>query len=292
MSKFIKKILWATDFSDESREALLYADAFAQAHNAEITALHVVPDFSPALYNTADVVRGELTKRVAFIKTEAEKKLESLKKSKKISFRILVKEGTPAKKIIEAAEEEKADMIILGRRGQSAIEKLFIGSVANQVLRSSPVPVLLTKKKRGKPGFQKILVPTDFSAQEDIERDYAWKIAKPFDSELTLLYILELHDYEFPPRVLDEMFSSVQKKLKSRKKREKEGITVKEDVYRAVNAAVGIVDYAETHSFDLIVISTCVHTKLERFFLGSTTEKVISYSQIPIFAIPPAQCPK
>jgi nucleotide-binding universal stress UspA family protein len=164
--------------------------------------------------------------------------------------------------------------------------------VANQVLRSSSIPVLLTKKKKGKPRFQKILVPTDFSEQEDIERNYAWKIAKPFDSELTLLYVLELHDYEFPPRILDEMFETVLKKLQTRKKREKEGIVIKEDVYRAVNASVGIVDYAETHKFDLIVLSTCVHTKLERFFLGSTTEKVISYSHIPIFAIPPAQCPK
>ena len=292
MAKFLKKILWATDFSDESREALLYADTLAQAHKAEIIGLHVVPDFSPALYDTVAVVKGELTRRIAFIKDEAVKKLEDLRKKKGIAFRSLVKEGTAAKQIIATAEEEKADLIVLGRKGQSAIERLFLGSVANQVLRSSPVPILLTKKKRGKPRFDKVLVPTDFSAQEDIERDYAWKIAKPFDSELTLLYVLELHDHEFPPRVLDSMFEMVLKKLKSRKKREKEGIRIKEDVYRAVNAAVGIVDYAETHKYDMIVMSTCIHTALERFFLGSTTEKVISYSQIPIFAIPPAQCPK
>jgi nucleotide-binding universal stress UspA family protein len=292
MAKFIKKILWATDFSDESREALLYADALAQAHKAEIIGLHVVPDFSPALYDAAAVVKGELVKRIAFIKDEAVKKLEDLRKKKEIAFEPLVKEGTASKKIIETAEEEKVDLIIIGRKGQSALERLFIGSVANQVLRSSPVPIFLTKKKRGKPRFDKILVPTDFSAQEDIERDYAWKIAKPFDSELTLLYILELHDYEFPPRILDEMFETVMKKLKTRKRREKEGVRIKEDVYRAVNAAVGIVDYAETHKYDMIVMSTCIHSALERFFLGSTTEKVISYSHVPIFAIPPSQCPK
>jgi nucleotide-binding universal stress UspA family protein len=292
MAKLLKKIIWATDFSDESREALLYADALAKAHEAEIIGLHVVPDFSPALYDTASIVKGELTKRIAFIKDEAGKKLEDLRKKKGIPFKPIVKEGTASKKIIEAAAEQKADLIIIGRKGQSALERIFIGSVANQVLRSSPVPVLLTKKKRGKPRFTKILVPTDFSPQEDIERDFAWKLAKPFDSELTFLYVLELHDYEFPPRVLDEMFDGVMKKLKTRKKREKEGVTIKEDVYRSVNAAVGIVDYAETHSYDMIVMSTCVQGALERFFLGSTTEKVISYSRIPIFAIPPAQCPK
>lgn len=288
MAKFIKKILWPTDFSDEAQEALLYADAFARAYDAKIVALHVIPDISPALYDAALVVKGELAKRVAYVKEEARKKFDAIKKAKNLSFDALIKEGSAAKKIIETAEEERADLIILGRKGLSAIEKLFIGSVANQVLRNSPIPLLLTKKKRGKPRFKKILVPTDFSEQEEIERDFAWKLAKGFDSELTLLHVLELHDYEFTPQTLDEMFDAVMERLKRREKKEREDIPVSEDVYRAINAAVGIVDYADTHKFDMIVISTCVRSKLERFFLGSTTEKVISYSHIPVFAIPPS----
>ncbi len=290
MAGFIKKILWTTDFSDEAQEALLYADAFAKAFKAKIAALHVIPDFSPALYDTAAVIKGEIARRVAFVKAEAKKRLEALEKSKGMTLKILIKEGNAAKKIIEVAEEEKADLIVMGRRGLSAIEKLFIGSVANQVLRNSPVPMLLTKKKSGKPRFKKFLVPTDFSEQEERERDYAWKLAKRFDSDLLLLHVLELHDYEFSPHVLDKMFDTVMDRLKQREKREKEDIEVSEDVSRAINAAVGIVDYAETHKIDMIVMSTCVQSKLERFFLGSTTEKVISYSPIPVFAIPPSHC--
>ncbi len=291
MSKFIKKILWATDFSDEAQEALLYADAFAKAFKARLIALHVVPDISPALYDMASVVKGELARRVASVKKEAEKRLEALKKAKGISFEVEVQEGTASKVIIEIAEKKEADLIVIGRRGLSAIEKLFIGSVANQVLRNSSVPLLMTKRKKGKPRFRKILVPTDFDAQEEVERDYAWKLAKGLDAkEITLLHILELHDYEFSPKVLDDMFDAVLKRLKKRKKREREDIRVNEEVYRAINASIGIVDFAETHRFDLIVMSTCVPSKLERFFLGSTTEKVISHSLIPIFAIPPSEC--
>ena len=290
MAGFINKILWSTDFSDEAQEAFLYADAFAKTFDARIVALHVVPDISPALYDAALVVKGELEKRVAFVKEEAQKRFDSLKEAKNLEFEALIKEGNAAKKIIETAEEEKADLIVLGRRGLSAIEKLFIGSVANQVLRASPVPVLLTKKKTGRPRFKKILVPTDFSEQEERERDFAWKLAKGFDSSMTLLHVLELHDYEFTPRALDEMFDVVAKRFEQREKKEKEDIPVSEDVYRAINAAVGIVDYADTHNFDMIVISTCVQSKIERFFLGSTTEKVISYTQVPVFAISPSSC--
>lgn len=292
MAGFLNKILWVTDFSDEAQEALLYAQSFAKAFRAKLLALHVTPDFSPALYDTASVIRGELTKRVEAMKIQATKRLEKLKKAKKLSFDIIVKEGNASKKIIETAEERKVDLIVMGRKGLSALEKLFLGSVANQVLRNASVPVLLTKKKAGKVRFNKILVPTDFSEMEERERDFAWKLAKGLESEIMLLHVLELHDYEFTPRVLDDMFDSLMKRLKKRRKREKEDIKVSEDVTRSINASLGIVDYAETHKYDLIVISTCVHSKIERFFLGSTTEKVISYSPIPVFAIPPAFCAK
>ena len=291
MSGFLNKILWATDFSEEAQESLLYADAFAKTFKAKIVALHVVPDFSAALYDAAHVIKGELLQRVAAVKGEAEEKIKAISKEKGIPFeKIIVMEGTASKIIIDSAEKEGVDLIVIGRRGMSAVEKLFIGSVANQILRTSPVPILLTKKKTGTPQFKKIIVPTDFSEREEIERDLAWDLAKGFGSELTLLHVLELHDFEFSPRVLEDLMESLLERLKRRKTREKADLRVTEDVYRAVNASVGIAEYAEAHNFDLIVISTCVHSKLERFFLGSTTEKVISYTQIPIFAIPPTYC--
>lgn len=286
MPKSIKKILWATDFSDEANEALLYADFFARTFKAELLALHVLPDFSSALYNVGSL-KGELGKMVIQVKNDVKKKLEIMQEKKEISFKILVKEGKAAVVIKETADKEKVDLIVMGKKGQSAIEKLFIGSVTNQVLRCSPAPVLVTKKKSGKPRLKNILVPTDFSEHEERERDYAWMLAKKLNASLTLLHVMELHDYEFSPRVIEETFDKLMNRLKKRKKREKEGFKVKEDVTKAVNAAGGIVDYAETHKLDMIVMSTYVHSKLERFFLGSTTEKVIGYSHIPVFAIPP-----
>lgn len=288
MAGFIRKILWPTDFSDEAQDALLYADAFARAFKAKIIALHVVPDVSPAFYDAAEAIRGEIAERVSVVKDKRKKKMENIEESKNMSFKILIQEGNAAKKIVETAEEEKADLIVMGKRGLSAIEKLFMGSVTNHVVRNSSVPLLLTKKNPGKPRFKKILVPTDFSEQEEKERDYAWRLAKKFDSDLFLLHVLELHDYKFPPRVLDEMFESVKKRLKQRKKRERENIKVSEDVSHSINASIGITDYADTNKLDLIVISTYVESKWERFLLGSTTEKVIGYSTIPVLAIPPA----
>ncbi|MBE0713013.1 MAG: universal stress protein, partial [Candidatus Aminicenantes bacterium] len=163
----------------------------------------------------------------------------------------------------------------------------LVGSVTHQVLRSAHVPVLVTKGTKARPdSIKKILVPTDFTVEEDVERDQAWKLAKSFNASLRFLYVLELFGHEF--RLTDEMFASVLKKLQSRKKREHEDVEISEDVTKAVHSYEGIIDYAETHKFDLIVMSTTVR-KLARFFLGSTTEKVVAHSRVPVFAIPREQ---
>jgi nucleotide-binding universal stress UspA family protein len=290
MPDFLKKILWPTDFSDEALEALAQAEHLAQTFGAELLALHVVPEYPISLYNSAVSVQGELIRRIDVIKNDARDRLERIKEKRSTSFRSVIGEGNSAKEIIRVAEEEGVDLIVMGKKGLSALEKIFIGSVANQVLRHARMPLLLTKEKSDPLKFDKILVPTDFSEHEDVERDYAWKLAEGFDAELVFLHVLELHDHEFPPRVLDEMMDTMTKKLAARKKREKEDVKLTEDVTRALNAALGIVDYAETHECDMIVISTCGPGAVERFFLGSTTEKVISYSSVPVFALPSHFC--
>ncbi|MCX6573364.1 MAG: universal stress protein, partial [Candidatus Aminicenantes bacterium] len=58
-----------------------------------------------------------------------------------------------------------------------------------------------------------------------------------------------------------------------------------EDVTKAVHGWEGIINYAETKDFDLIVMSTTVR-RLARLFLGSTTEKVIAHCRVPVYAIP------
>ena len=245
-------------------------------------------DLAPVFYDTEVVVKGEFLARVNKVKQDIYQRLEKYKESVPRLTQVIVKEGREASVIVETAQAEKVDLIVMGKRGLSAVEKFFIGSVTTRVLHCSPAPVLVTKRKSGQPRFKKILVPTDFSEYEEYERDVAWELAKALQADLTFLHVLELHDYEFSPRELESLFDSLMTRLKKRKRRQAEGFKVTEDVYRAVNAAVGIVDYAETHHFDLIVMSTYTQSKLERFFLGSTTEKVISYSSVPVWAIPPA----
>jgi nucleotide-binding universal stress UspA family protein len=62
-------------------------------------------------------------------------------------------------------------------------------------------------------------------------------------------------------------------------------VAMSDDVTKAVHAYEGIIDYAETKGFQLIVMSTTVR-RLARLLLGSTTEKVIAHCRVPVYAIP------
>lgn len=291
MTGQIKTILWATDFSRESLMALSYANYLAGRFGAEIKALHVVPDFAPALYESRGVVVAELMEKQEESRRQALKKLQRLSDKNEIKFsKLIVDTGSAGKKIPELAEKEKCQLVAIGRKGLSALEKILLGSVANQVLRRSRVPVLVVPRRRVSPKIENILVPTDFSAAEERERNYAWMLASSLKANLTLLYILELYNFKFSPDEIKKMMDEALKTLKSRKKRKGE-VEIKEVVVRDLNAAAGIVTYAARHKLDLIVMSTCV-SPLERFFLGSTTEKVISYSTVPVLALPSVFCKK
>ncbi|MFZ2054177.1 MAG: universal stress protein [Candidatus Aminicenantales bacterium] len=288
MKGFIKNILWPTDFSGEAKEALLHADLFAKAFSARTTALHVVPDLSPSFYSDNPVVELELSHRMTEMKKEAQARLLALGKRRKPAFKkVIVTEGSPAKKIIETAEREKADLIVMGKKGQSRLEKILIGSAANHVLRHSPVPVLVTKKRKPPRRIKTILVPTDFVKEEEAERESAWKLARGFGASLTFLYVLELFGHEF--RMVDQMFQSALDKFQRRAHRGSQGISVSKDVIHESHAAAGIDRYSREHRFDLIVMATCARG-LGRFFLGSTTEKVISQTELPVFVLPPKYC--
>ena len=285
MMHTLKNVLWATDFSEESKEALAYAKFFAKTFGAKLTALHVVPDFAAALYELWPEAQAELAGKIEATKISAKAQLDHLCQMEGVCpNKVVIGEGSAAKVILRTAVKEGADLIVVGRKGISGHEQNLIGSVTHQILRSARVPVLVTKGTKTRPdAIKKILVPTDFSAKEDLERDHAWKLAKVLGASLKFLYVLELFGHDF--RLTDEMFASVLKKLQARKKREHKNVDISEDVTKAVHGWEGIIDYAETKGFDLIVMSTTVR-KLARFFLGSTTEKVIAHSRVAVYAIP------
>ena len=139
----IKKILFATDFSEGSRNALPYAVDIAMRHGAKIYAVHVIFDVTKAAgwyvpHASAEEVYADLEKSA---RKELEKTFsEDMRKFK--DYENVLLRGTPYEEITKFAEANKIDLIVIATHGRTGIDRLLFGSTAEQVVRYAPCPVL------------------------------------------------------------------------------------------------------------------------------------------------------
>ncbi len=151
----IEKILYATDFSENSRLTIDWAMVIARKHDAQLLALNVIDDvavLAPSIQMYFTDKEWEKLKK----KNEndamglAKKRLQSFCDDVKtntpeceyVADEILVRRGKPVEEIISAAKENSCDIIIIGKTGGSGLTDAIMGSTARGVLRGSAIPVL------------------------------------------------------------------------------------------------------------------------------------------------------
>ncbi len=137
-----RSILCATDLSESSERALEMAAALARDGGGRLLVLHVAEP--PPL-----VRRGELARVLqepGGYRRELEDWLRRFRPADlegRIDYRI--EEGTPAEEILHRAEEGPCDLIVVGTHGRTGLGRLLLGSVAEQVVRRAPCPVLTVR---------------------------------------------------------------------------------------------------------------------------------------------------
>jgi len=155
----IKKILYATDLSDNAQYAFEYAATMAGCFGARITVLHVLEELSPnAVAMVGDLLGEERWKElrkknknqvIQSIKDRIEKFCADMEhKLTECSFiidSVIVEIGHPVDRIIRQAKKNNCDMIVMGYRGQGVLKEAMLGSTARRVLRRSEVPVLVIR---------------------------------------------------------------------------------------------------------------------------------------------------
>jgi len=136
----VKKILVPLDGSQTSIRGLNQAISLAEQNQASITGLGVI-HVLPTLVATVTPYRKYLVK-------QAEKNLRAAKQSvekRGISFKSKIISGSPGSKIVDTANKEKFDLIVIGSRGLGPVKEAFLGSVSHYVTHKARTPVLLVK---------------------------------------------------------------------------------------------------------------------------------------------------
>lgn len=142
-------ILVPTDFSAPSDAALEYARTLARKFNASLHLLHVVDDNLLTGEVASEVYIPELTSLRAAVLKEAEDRLGMrMPASDRKNFRGTVHAtfGSGARTIVDYAARNNITLIVMGTHGRSGLAHLFMGSVAERVVRSAPCPVLTVRQ--------------------------------------------------------------------------------------------------------------------------------------------------
>ncbi len=148
----LKSILVPVDFSEPSDAALATAVELAKQYNATLTIVHVF-DLPPA-YAGMDVPPMDLmAPMVEAARKELDAKLAEVRASLP-SAQIVMGQGAPWREILAAAEDTHADLIVVGTHGRGGIKRVVLGSVAERVVRHSPVPVLTIRPRATKGGAE------------------------------------------------------------------------------------------------------------------------------------------
>lgn len=287
----IKKIVWASDGSKDSVDALAFAESIARPLDSEIIGLYVIPDYfevraidefpSPELDLLADWIKEKESKgsdRLSSISEEL--------KTKGLRFRTRITQGVPYLKIIEAGEEENADLILLGKG--RAEERSLLGATALKVLRRSRIPVLIVRRESQQKVIKRILVPTDLYNIMSRDLQLALGLARDLQAEIYSLNIVATGEGKYPPKLIELMRGDAYNKLTEQVEEAKLEDRVETAVETARNPWIGIINYAKEKNIDLIIMNTYGGYKFRREdFIGSVAERVVQESSCPVITVKP-----
>ncbi len=189
----LKNILFATDFSTASENAFRCATALARSHAAQLHLVHVIPpepwDQIPLEPLPREIDRTWLDANLKMNELAHNSGLQDVKHHE------ILERGRLPNKILKIIQSEEIDLMVLGTHGRTGFKRLFLGSVAEELFRSVPCPVLTVgplanPSRTGDLAFRRILFATDFQAASLNALPYALALAQEGECELLLLHVV------------------------------------------------------------------------------------------------------
>ncbi len=289
------KILVPLDGSELAEVTLWYASRLAGRLQAAITLVYVSSHeelTSPYLYECY------LKDTAARVKAEAEKAAAETKGGEiALDYRVL--KGNPAEEIVDYADKNKIDLIILSTQGKSGIRRWALGNVANKVVAATRKQVLLIRAKGAQPDVYKdrlvkVLVPVDGSRESESILRFVTYMAAELDLEITLFHMWA-RVYDIYPTL--EKIKNIEKVIKQEKsyleklgtKLTKQGLRIK-TVFSEVTPgqeAAEILKLAEEGHFSMVAMATHGRSGVGHWIFGSNAQKVLNEGSTPLLLVRP-----
>jgi nucleotide-binding universal stress UspA family protein len=146
-----KRVLFCTDFSENSDCAFDYAFGVAKRDEGVLYILHVIPRIPNQYYSALYSNRENFNKIKEAIQEDIDKRYQDQYLSQikdKTKVKIVTKSGCEDEEILKFARKEKIDIIVISTHGRTGLNHVFFGSVAEKIIRQSPIPVFVIPRKK------------------------------------------------------------------------------------------------------------------------------------------------
>lgn len=197
-----------------------------------------------------------------------------------------VRDGHPHHELLGYADEHEIDLIVVGTHGRTGVRRWVLGSVATSVIRDSQLPVLTVGKNATDlpRQFDEILVTTDGRPGASAAVEHGIGLAEETDATLHCLYVVD--DTHSRTAVVIDAFEEVGEMATTdiAVQASERGVgTVRALEYGLPSEA--IVEYADDHGIDFIVMGTESRTGLERVAFGSVSQRVVAAATAPVLTV-------
>jgi len=269
----MKTLLFPTDFSDNSFNALRYALRFARFASSKVIILNTFEmphSHAGMLKSIKDIMRDDAEDGMSDIIS----KIESEKIAEGIEYETMIRDGNLVSQIKYVMEQEDVEMIIMGTKGASGIESALIGSNTVDVVKNVHIPVLAIPEKVKYKKIDRIVFAADYKRLDNHSRlNPVIEISKNSDAEIQFLNVSK--------DGVDHSDSEEAKKLS------KFMGAVKHSYQHVKNSDIveGITHYIDKHPTDLLVMIMRKHNLFNALFHSSITKQLAFQTQVPLLVI-------
>lgn len=275
----MKEIICPVDFSATSQTALKYAADLAQHFSAQLTVLHIY-EF-PVLYGDAPFLAVQ--QLGTEIEEAAGKNLETAvaqiaNSHPSLIIEKILESGIPSSEIIKLAEERKPDFVVMGTKGLSALERLFIGSTTERVFHHATVPVLCIPENAVYKSIERIVFATDLKEDNLRAAAAVTSFVKSFNAELQFIYIDTDMEEEHSVKT-KEMTEKIRSHINYPK--------MSGFVAEGFNVTTGIHEFLQHHPADVLIMFTHHRNFPRSLTTPSVTSSTLHHLSTPLLVMPP-----
>ncbi|MBL7776378.1 MAG: universal stress protein [Saprospiraceae bacterium] len=279
----MKKILVPTDFSNNSKHAVRLAAGLAQRAKGRVELLHsnTAVAYAPPLpdyYVPEAYDMSEYYENAAEELYEIKRELVDSGKYADVKFETVVEEGFLYATIRRIAEEDRADLIVMGTKGATGATEFFVGSNTEKVIRTAPCPVLAVPENSGVFSLKKVILPTTLRKDQAGVFQVLAEWQKIFPFEVKVLYLNNPAGFDS-----NEDIEQAVKNFAEAAGLKNVTPFISGNTF---NEEASILQFARQEHADLIAMGTHQRQGLSHLLFGSLTEDTVNHTDIPVLACP------